>query len=50
MHFNRDVKKAKDHFGNSDVLINDAGYGLFGTIEEIDEQEARGRRHNHDSL
>jgi NAD(P)-dependent dehydrogenase (short-subunit alcohol dehydrogenase family) len=35
------VKQANDHFGTIDVLINNAGYGLFGTIEEIGEQEAR---------
>lgn len=35
------IEKATAHFGTIDVLINNAGYGLFGTIEETSEQEAR---------
>jgi len=35
------IAKAKAHFGSIDVLINNAGYGLFGSIEETSEKEAR---------
>jgi len=35
------VKQAKDHFGRLDVIVNNAGFGLFGTIEEVTAQQAR---------
>jgi len=35
------VKKIEDHFGKIDILINNAGFGLFGTTEETTEQQAR---------
>jgi NAD(P)-dependent dehydrogenase (short-subunit alcohol dehydrogenase family) len=35
------VKTAYDRFGKLDVIVNNAGYGLFGAIEEVSEVEAR---------
>jgi NAD(P)-dependent dehydrogenase (short-subunit alcohol dehydrogenase family) len=35
------VNKVKEHFGRIDVVINNAGYGLFGAVEETTEKEAR---------
>jgi NAD(P)-dependent dehydrogenase (short-subunit alcohol dehydrogenase family) len=35
------VAQAHDHFGRLDVVVNNAGYGLFGTIEEVSEEQAR---------
>jgi NAD(P)-dependent dehydrogenase (short-subunit alcohol dehydrogenase family) len=35
------VSRVHRRFGRLDVAINNAGYGLFGAIEEINEQEAR---------
>lgn len=35
------VGRIEKHFGRIDVLINNAGFGLFGTTEETTEQQAR---------
>lgn len=35
------VAEAYGRFGRLDVVVNNAGYGLFGAIEEISEAEAR---------
>lgn len=35
------VAQAHDHFGRLDIVVNNAGYGQFGMIEELSEQEAR---------
>jgi NAD(P)-dependent dehydrogenase (short-subunit alcohol dehydrogenase family) len=35
------VATAHEHFGRLDVVINNAGYGQFGMIEELSETEAR---------
>jgi NAD(P)-dependent dehydrogenase (short-subunit alcohol dehydrogenase family) len=37
------VKRAHDHLGRLDVVVNNAGYGHFGMVEEITEPEARGQ-------
>jgi NAD(P)-dependent dehydrogenase (short-subunit alcohol dehydrogenase family) len=35
------VQQAHDHFGVLDVVVNNAGYGHFGFIEELTEAEVR---------
>lgn len=35
------VREAHDRFGRLDVVVNNAGYGQFGMVEELSEQELR---------
>jgi NAD(P)-dependent dehydrogenase (short-subunit alcohol dehydrogenase family) len=35
------VAQAHEHFGRLDVVVNNAGYGQFGMLEELSEAEAR---------
>ncbi len=35
------VRQAHAHFGRLDVVVNNAGYGQFGMVEELSETEAR---------
>jgi NAD(P)-dependent dehydrogenase (short-subunit alcohol dehydrogenase family) len=35
------VRQAHEHFGRLDVVVNNAGYGHFGMVEELTEAEAR---------
>jgi NAD(P)-dependent dehydrogenase (short-subunit alcohol dehydrogenase family) len=35
------VRQAHGHFGHLDVVVNNAGYGHFGMVEEISEAEIR---------
>ena len=35
------VRQAREHFGRLDVIVNNAGYGQFGMVEEIGEPEIR---------
>ena len=37
----RSVAAAHERFGRLDVVVNNAGYGQFGAIEEVTEEEAR---------
>jgi NAD(P)-dependent dehydrogenase (short-subunit alcohol dehydrogenase family) len=35
------VQHAHEHFGRLDIVVNNAGYGHFGLVEELTEAEAR---------
>ncbi|WP_299054664.1 SDR family oxidoreductase [uncultured Nocardioides sp.] len=35
------VQRAAEHFGRLDVVVNNAGYGHFGMVEEVTEDELR---------
>jgi NAD(P)-dependent dehydrogenase (short-subunit alcohol dehydrogenase family) len=35
------VKRAHEHFGQLDIVVNNAGYGHFGMVEEVSEAEIR---------
>ncbi len=35
------VRRAHEHFGRLDVVVNNAGYGMAGAIEELTEDQAR---------
>jgi NAD(P)-dependent dehydrogenase (short-subunit alcohol dehydrogenase family) len=37
------VQQAAEHFGRVDVVVNNAGYGHFGMVEEVTEEELRGQ-------
>ena len=37
------VAQAVERFGRIDVAVNNAGYGQFGMVEELSEEEARGQ-------
>src|SRR5688572_22638106 len=38
---NKVVKQAHDHFGRIDIVLNNAGYSLVGTIEESNADDVR---------
>jgi NAD(P)-dependent dehydrogenase (short-subunit alcohol dehydrogenase family) len=37
------VARAAEHFGALDIVINNAGYGHFGAVEELSEDDIRGQ-------
>src|SRR3984957_2960804 len=37
------VKQAQEYLGRLDIVINNAGYGHFGMVEELSEEDVRGQ-------
>jgi NAD(P)-dependent dehydrogenase (short-subunit alcohol dehydrogenase family) len=37
------VAQAHEHFGGLDIVVNNAGYGHFGMVEELSESDIRGQ-------
>jgi NAD(P)-dependent dehydrogenase (short-subunit alcohol dehydrogenase family) len=37
----RAMREVSEHFGHFDVVVNNAGYGQFGAVEELSDAEAR---------
>lgn len=35
------IKKPAEHFGKIDIIVNNAGYGQLGTLEELSDEESR---------
>lgn len=40
-HVKASVRQCIDHFGRIDVVVNNAGFGLIGTLEELTDAEVR---------
>src|SRR5688572_17544848 len=35
------IRETVSHFGSIDVVVNNAGYGLVGSLEELSDEEVR---------
>jgi NAD(P)-dependent dehydrogenase (short-subunit alcohol dehydrogenase family) len=40
------VKRAAEHFGRLDVVVNNAGYAQVGAVEELTEREGLATRYD----